>query len=455
MDLAGKNVLVIGLGKTGQAAAAFLLRRGARVTITEKKTAGELGAAAARWRARGAKLETGGHALSTFLAADLIIPSPGVSLLPELRAALDRSVPVLSEIELASRFLRGTIIALTGTNGKSTTATLVHEILRSGGRRARLAGNIGTPLLAFVDRSRETDVFVVEVSSFQLEYTEAFRASISAVLNLSPNHLDWHLSFDRYAAAKKRLLDLQGRGDAAVLNREDPTVWGWRREILPDVHGFSRKRPVRRGAFVRDGWIVLRAEQERRVMPVAEVKLPGLHNLENVLAAAAVASLAGAAPARIRAAVRRFAGLEHRLEPVLTHRGVAFVNDSKATTVEATLKAMASFGRPLVLILGGKDKGSDFTPLRRAVRGKVRSVVLVGAAKEKIRRALAGAVPLAEAETFAEVVPTAFAAARPGDIVLLAPACTSWDMFRNFEERGRAFKRAARRLARSRRGGGR
>jgi len=452
MELAGRNVLVVGLGKTGEAAASFLLRRGARVTITEKKTEAELGPAAAGWRERGAALETGGHTLRAFLAADLIVPSPGVPRLPEFQAALDRGVPILSEIELASRFLKGTVIGVTGTNGKSTTTTLIHRILREAGRRARLAGNIGTPLLSFVDRSREADVYVVEVSSFQLEYAHAFHASIAAVLNLSPNHLDWHPTYDRYAAAKKRLVAAQRRGDAAVLNRDDAAVWGWGAELLSDVHGFSRRRPVRRGAFVRDGWIVVRDGPERRVMPVAEVKLPGTHNLENVLAAAAVAHRAGAAPAEIRTATRRFPGLEHRLEPVLTHRGVAFVNDSKATTVAATLKALASFDRPVVLILGGKDKGSDFAPLRRAVRGKVRSVVLVGSAKEKIRKALDGAVPVAEAAAFADVVPLAFGAAERGDVVLLAPACTSWDMFRNFEERGRAFKRAARRLAGGRAG---
>jgi UDP-N-acetylmuramoylalanine--D-glutamate ligase len=452
MDLRGKNVLVVGLGRTGEAAAAFLLERGARVTITEIKTAAELGPAASRWAERGARLETGGHSLKTFLAADLIVPSPGVPPVPELRAALAGGVAVLSEVELASRFLQGTVIGLTGTNGKSTTATLVHKILKEAGAPAFLAGNIGTPLLAFVDRSRRSDIYVTEVSSFQLEYAATFRAPIAVVLNLAPNHLDWHPTFDEYLGAKKRIVAGQRPGDAAVLNRDDGRIWGWRAEVSSDVFGFSRRRPVRRGAFVGDGWIVLRDGQERPIMPVAEVKLPGLHNLENVLAAAVAAHLAGATPARIRASVKAFRGLEHRLERVLTLKGVEFVNDSKATTVDAALKALASFDRPIVLILGGKDKGADFAPLRRAVRDKVKKVILVGAAKDKIRKALEGSVPLDEARTFSDVVPRAFAAAGRGDVVLLAPACTSWDMFRNFEERGRAFKRAARRLARTARG---
>jgi len=447
MDLTGKNVLVVGLGKTGEAAASFLLERGARVTVSEAKTEAELGPVAARWRERGARLELGGHTLPTFLAADLIIPSPGVPRLPEFQAALERRIPVLSEIELAARFLKGTVVALTGTNGKSTTATLVHRILGESGRRVRLAGNIGVPLLSVVDRSRNDDLTVVEVSSFQLEYVETFHASTAAVLNLSPNHLDWHPTFEDYTAAKKKLVASQRPGDAAILNREDQVVWEWREELAADVLGFSRRRLLGRGAFVRDGWVVLRDGAERKVMPVAEIKLPGLHNLENVLAAAAVALRAGATPAQVRKATRSFSGLEHRLERVLTFRGVTFINDSKATTVDASLKALASFDRPLVLILGGKDKGSDFRPLRRALKGRVRKAVLVGAAKDKIRRALGGVVPTEEVETFAEVVPRAFAAARRGDVVLLAPACTSWDMFRNFEERGRTFKRAVRRLA--------
>ena len=449
MNLDGRNVLVVGLARTGEATAAFLLRRGARVTVTESKSRAELGSKAETWVRRGVTLEAGGHTPAAFLEADLIIPSPGVPRLPEIAAARDRGIPVWSEIELASRFLKGSIVGLTGTNGKSTTTTLLHRILKDAGRPAFLAGNIGTPLISFVDRSRDDHLYVTEISSFQLEYIHAFRARLALVLNLSGNHLDWHGTMDDYAAAKAKLVLGQKAGDAAVLNREDARVWAWKEAAVSDVFAFSGKRPVRRGAFVRDGWVVVRdGGDERRILPVSEIKLPGLHNRENVLAAAAAARLLGIAPSRIRASVRGFRGLEHRLEPVATVGGVSFINDSKATTVDATLKALAGFTRPVVLILGGKDKGSDFRPLRKAVRRGVKAVVLVGSAREKIREALAGTVPLLEAETYPEVVRAARAAAAPGDIVLLAPACTSWDMFRDFEERGRVFKREVRRLAR-------
>ena len=450
MELRGKNVLVVGLGKTGEAVAGFLLRHGARVRISEKKTPEALGPAFAEWTARGAEIEAGGHRRESFLAADLIVPSPGVPLLPEYAAAREAGVPILSEIELAFRFLKGRIVGITGTNGKSTTATLIHRILEGAGRKAVLAGNIGRPLISFADRSRDDHVYVTEISSFQLEFIDLFRASIALFLNVSQNHLDWHPSFDGYFASKAKIVLGQRAGDQAVLNREDARVWSLKSRASSEVFGFSRRRPLARGCFVRGGRIVVRDGDapERAILRVGEIRLPGLHNLENVLAAALAATLCGVGPAAIRTAVRGFTGLEHRLEPVLRVRGVSFVNDSKATTVDAAIKAIQSFDRPIVLILGGKDKGSDFTKLRRIVASRVKKVVLVGAAKDKIRAALAGTVPMDEAPAFRDVVPLAFAAAERGDVVLLAPACTSWDMFANFEERGRVFKRNVRTLAR-------
>ena len=447
MDLRDKKVLIVGLGKTGEAAADFLLRRGARVTISEKKTAAELGPRFARWTDRGAAVETGGHTPATFLAADLIIPSPGVPPLPEYRAAQDRGIPVLSEIELAFRFLKGSIIGITGTNGKSTTTTLLHKILKEAGRKAYLAGNIGTPLLSFVDKSRDDHIYVTEISSFQLEYIDAFQASMAVFLNVSQNHLDWHETFDGYFASKKKLVTAQGKTDRAVLNRDDALVWRLKDEAESDIFGFSRRRFLRRGCFLRDEWIVVRDKEERKILPIRDIRLPGLHNQENVMAAVMAARLAGVEPERIRRSVGTFEGLEHRLELVQSVKGVRFINDSKATTVDATLKALQSFDAPVVLILGGKDKGADFTKLRRLVKARAKKIVLVGAAAEKIRKALDGIVPIEEARSFSEVVPRAFAAASRGDVVLLAPACTSWDMFKNFEERGRVFKRSVRALA--------
>jgi UDP-N-acetylmuramoylalanine--D-glutamate ligase len=444
MDLKDKKVLVVGLGKTGEAVAGFLLRHGAKVKISEKKSAAELGDRLALWTGQGAEVEAGGHRRRSFLDADLIIPSPGIPPLPEFRAAQDKGIPLLSEIELAGRFLKGTIVGITGTNGKSTTTTLVHKILKDAGQKAFLAGNIGTPLISFADRSRDGHIFVTEISSFQLEYVETFRAKVAAFLNVSQNHLDWHGGFEDYFASKKKLVTGLGPSGQAILNRDDALVWGLRDKTAAEVFGFSRRRAPARGSFVRDGWVTVR---DVRVLPVAEIKLLGLHNLENILAAVMAGALLGASPAGMRVSVRSFRGLEHRLERVLTVRGVEFVNDSKATTVDAALKALASFDKPIVLVLGGKDKGSDFTPLRKVVKSRVRKVILVGSAKDKIRAALAGIVPVDEAGPFSEVVPLAFAAARRGDVVLLAPACTSWDMFANFEERGRTFKRDARRLA--------
>ena len=453
IELRGRNVLVVGLGTTGEAVCRFLLARGARVRLSEKKAEAELGPRLAEWRERGVAVEAGGHRLASFLQADLIVPSPGVPPLPEIEAALAKGVPVWSEVELAGRFLKGRTVGITGSNGKSTTATLAHRLLKDGGVKAFLAGNIGTPLVSFVDRSRDDHVYVTEISSFQLEYTETFRVGTAVFLNISQNHLDWHRTFDGYYAAKKKLFARLGADGRAILNREDPLVWRLRGEGPFACLAFSQRRRVARGAFLRGGWIIVREQgEERPLLKVADVRLPGAHNLDNVMAATLVGRLLGVAPGRMRATVRAFRGLEHRLEEVLTVGGVRFVNDSKATTVDATLKAIASFDRPLVLILGGRDKGGDFAPLRRAVKGRVRRAILIGEAKDKIEAALGGVVPVERADTYPDVVRRAAAAARRGDVVLLAPAATSWDMFRNFEERGRLFKREVRRLARA--GGG-
>jgi UDP-N-acetylmuramoylalanine--D-glutamate ligase len=447
MELRDKNVLIVGFERTGEALCRFLLDRGARVRVTEKKPAGAFGDKVREFEARGVDFETGGHRLESFLGAALIVPSPGVPPIAEILAAREKGVPVVSEIELASLFLRGKIIAITGSNGKSTTTTLVHRILKEAGLRAFLAGNIGTPLVSFVDKSREDHIYVTEVSSFQLEYTERFTPAVAAVLNVSENHIDWHGTFDNYFAAKRKLVLRQGPGERAVLNRDDPFVWGLAAEARSSVYGFSRKRRLVRGAYLEDGRVVVRDGKPEKVLRASEVPLPGAHNLENVLAAALIGHLLGVPAASLRRSILAFRGLEHRLEDVLRVGGVRFVNDSKATTVDATLKALASFDRPVVLILGGRGKGGDFSPLRPEVKKRVRSVVLVGEAADKIEAALGGVVPVIRVSTYREVVRTAFEQASRGDVALLAPACTSWDMFKNFEERGRTFKREVRLLA--------
>lgn len=450
MELAGRNVLVVGFGRTGEALCRFLLGRGARVRLSEKKTEAALGPRAAAWKARGVAIEAGGHRPESFLGADLVVLSPGVPPLAEAAAARERGVAVMSELELAGSFLRGRVVGITGSNGKSTTTTLAWRILKAAGLKAFAAGNIGRPLIAFADRSRDDHVYVTEVSSFQLAFADTFRPDIAVFLNISTNHLDWHGSFESYYAAKKKLFARLGPEGWAVLNREDPLVWRLRGEGPYASLGFSRRRPVPGGAWLANGRIVLDdGGRETRLVRASEVPLPGAHNLENVMAAALVGRLFEVPAAVLRTTIREFRGLEHRLEDAGTAGGVRFVNDSKATTVDATLKALASFTRPLVVILGGRHKGGDLSPLRRAVRGRVRRAVLVGEAAGRLETALAGAVPTERAGTFRDAVRRAAGAAIRGDIVLLAPACTSWDMFRDFEERGRVFKREVRRLARA------
>jgi UDP-N-acetylmuramoylalanine--D-glutamate ligase len=447
MDIAGKNVLIVGFGKTGEALAGFLVHRGARVTVSEKQDEARLGRKVALWKSRNVLFETGRHLPLTFLKADLIVPSPGAASLPEIKAAEKAGVRVVSEIELAARFLKGKIVGITGTNGKSTTATLANKILKEAGFHSYLAGNIGTPLVSFVERSRNHFIYVTEISSFQLEHIDSFRAAVSVFLNISQNHLDWHGTFEEYFGAKKRLFQAQGPGDIAILNADDRLVGRLARHIPAQTYLFSRRRKVRRGCFLRDNWIILGdGEKEERLMRPAEIPLPGLHNLENVMAAALVGRILGAGIRTMRSSIRSFCGLEHRLEPVLSLRGVDFINDSKATTVDATIKALQSFERRIVLILGGRDKGADFRLLRRPVRRIVKKVILLGESKAKIAAALRGVVPSAEARSLGEATRLAFAAARRGEIILLAPACTSFDMFRNFEARGRAFKREVRKL---------
>jgi UDP-N-acetylmuramoylalanine--D-glutamate ligase len=317
MELRDRNVLVVGFERTGEALCRFLLDRGARVRVTEKKPAEALGERMRDHAGRGVVFETGGHQAASFLGADLIVPSPGVPPIPELAAARAKGVPVISEIELAYLFLRGRIVGITGSNGKSTTATLVHEILKGAGLRSRLAGNIGTPLISFVDRSRDDDIYVAEISSFQLEYAERFTPAVAAILNVSENHLDWHGTFECYFAAKKKLVLRQGPDGVAVLNRDDPRIWGLRSEARSQVYGFSLKRRPAQGAFIDDGWIVVKDGPPERILPAAAVRLPGAHNLENVLAASLIGRLLGAPAASMRRTIGAFRGLEHRLEDVL------------------------------------------------------------------------------------------------------------------------------------------
>jgi UDP-N-acetylmuramoylalanine--D-glutamate ligase len=449
MDLKSKRVLVVGLARTGVAAALFSAARGAVVTATESRTEAEIGESGARLRAAGVSLELGGHQEKTFLRQDLIVPSPGVpSDSPLLQAARAAGVTIWSEIELAYRFLQGKMIGITGSNGKTTTTSLVEHILRTAAFPTILAGNIGTPLISCVDGMTRTTITVVELSSFQLELTEAFRPDISVFLNLTPDHLDRHHTMDSYAAAKAQIFEHQTEHDVAVLNADDPAILPFAPK-RPLVHWFSRKQSVSPGACLRGEEIIFRGGDSSGDEPIVkrgEIPLPGAHNLENVLAAVAATRLAGAGPAAIAQGVKSFAGVEHRLEFVAEIGGVRYYNDSKATNVDATLKALEAFAGRILVILGGKDKDSDYTALQQPLREKAVLALLIGAAAEKIERQIAGSVAIERAGTLSNAVEISSHAARPGDIVLLAPACASFDQFQNYEQRGRMFKDLVRRL---------
>ena len=450
MDVHGKRVLVLGLGKSGTASALFLAARGARVTISDARPQEQFREEISVLLEHGITVETGKHGARTFQKQDLIVVSPGVPFdLPQLVAARRAGIPVIGEIELAARYLEGEIIAVTGSNGKTTTTALAGEIMAAGGRKALVGGNIGTPAISFIGQSSPGTCIVLEVSSFQLETIERFRPRIAAVLNLTPDHLDRHGSMERYVAAKARIFENQEAGDFAVLNADDPPTTAMAAGIRPAIVWFSRQREVDRGAFVRGGRIFFRdGSAEREIMPCTEIGLKGAHNLENVLAAIAIGSLAGIQPARIRSAIRGFKAVEHRLEYVATVAGVDYYNDSKATNVDATIKALEAFPGGIHLILGGKDKGSDYRVLNPLLLERVRRVYTIGAAAAKIEGHIgAGPVPLTRSETLPRAVRDAARNAAPGEIVLLAPACASFDQFNNYEERGRAFKQEVHGLA--------
>lgn len=447
IELAGKQVLVVGLARTGIATALFCAERGARVTATEARPESEIPEAAAKLRAAGVTLELGGHLPETFVRQDLIVPSPGVApTMPALAAARAIGVPVWSEIELAWRFLRGRLICITGSNGKTTTTSLIGHILETAGQPVQVAGNIGTPLISRVDLSCDAGFTVVEASSFQLESIAAFRPDIAVLLNVTADHLDRHGSMEAYARAKARAFENQTAEDAAIINADDAFAPQYA-PTGPRLFWFSRQKRVASGSYLRDNEIVFRCDGvESVLLNRSLIGLRGAHNIENVLAAAAAAKLAGIEPAAIAEGVRTFAGVEHRIEYVATISGVEYFNDSKATNVDATLKALDAFPGNLLVILGGKDKGSDYRILRQALRGRARMALLIGSAAEKIEKQLEGVIPVERADTLARAVETASKRAQPGDTVLLAPACASFDQFESYEHRGRVFKQLVREL---------
>jgi UDP-N-acetylmuramoylalanine--D-glutamate ligase len=441
-SVSGQKVLVVGAARSGVAAAHLLARRGARVTLTDRKPqipeAAALGAA-------GVTLELGGHVTATFEAANLVVLSPGVPIdLPEIARAKTLGIPVIGELELASRWLRGPIVAITGTKGKSTTTTLVGRMLEAAGRRVMVGGNIGYPLSAQVDASTSDTLHVVEASSFQLETTDRFKPWIAALLNFSPDHLDRHPDEASYAAAKMRIFANQESRDWAVVNADSQEAMQMTRHVRARVVTFGVDEPA--DIHVGRGFVWQRtSEGDIPLLPVAAVHLQGRHMLSNVAAATAISHLAGASGASLARALEGFHGLEHVMEIVASRGGVRFVNDSKATNIDAATKSIESFDK-VVAIVGGKYKGGDFADLAEPLRAHGRAVVAIGESRPMVKAALTDVLPVLEAESLADAVRKAWDLAVPDGVVLLAPACASFDMFADYAERGRKFKEEVRRL---------
>jgi UDP-N-acetylmuramoylalanine--D-glutamate ligase len=444
MELRGKKILVVGLGKSGLAAALFLRRRGAQVTVSDVRSAEALAKEIPALLEEGIAVEAGGHGLLTFRRQDLIVVSPGVPLnTPEIVKVKSFGLPVIGEVELAAQYLKGKVLAITGSNGKTTTTSLCGEILAAGGLPVAVGGNIGLPVIALVEDSRDDGWSVLEVSSFQLETTEKFRPEIAVILNVTPDHLDRHITFENYVAAKERIFAKQTADDALVLNWDDPVTRASAERAPSLVFWFSRKEQVERGTCLIDGEVVFRPSRDavvERIVAVEKIPLKGEHNVENVLAAVCASRLAGVEAAAIRSAVESFQAVEHRLEFVTTLNGVDYYNDSKATNVDAAARAITSFPGGIHLILGGKDKNSDYTQLSALLKARVRVVYTIGAAAEKIESHIRGDVPIVRAGTLVAAVNEAGDAAVPGEVVLLSPACSSFDQFENYEHRGRVFK---------------
>ena len=449
LEVKGKRVLVVGLGKSGTASALFLKQLGARVTVSDNKSAEELAREIPALRDAGIAVEAGSHEERTFREQDLIVLSPGVPIdAPRLVQARQQGIPIIGEMELAACFLKGKIIGITGSNGKTTTTALAGEVISWGGWEVQVGGNIGTPAISLVESATSDTYNVLEVSSFQLETIRHFKPFVAVVLNVTPDHLDRHGTLEAYVAAKARIFKNQTAADYAVLNAEDPTCVRMAKQTSAQVRWFSGVRETDPGAFVRAGKIYWRdGAVEREILPLTAIPLKGAHNVENVLAAVCVGIITDCEPGRIQRAVAEFKAVEHRLEYVATVNGVEYYNDSKATNVDATIKALEAFPGNIHVILGGKHKGSPYTGLSDLLRQRVRRVYAIGAAAEIIEKDVSDAAEVVRAGTLENAVRCATENAKPGDIVLLAPACSSFDQFQNYEHRGRVFKEAVQALA--------
>jgi UDP-N-acetylmuramoylalanine--D-glutamate ligase len=450
LNVDGKKVLIIGAARSGIAAAKFLQQRGAVVALNDQKALEQWSPDAKALKEIGVGLMAGEVPSWLLDQLDLVVVSPGVpaNIIP-IRYAERAGAEVIGEIELASRYLKGKVIAITGSNGKTTTTSLIGELLRDAGFNVQVGGNIGKPLISLVEASKDDSWTVVEVSSFQLETIKQFHPAIAVVLNVTPNHMDRYGSFKDYAAAKHRIFMNQVASDVAVLNADDATVSSWENGLRARVIKFSTKEELERGLFLRGSDLIVRNDGEQRVLRADEMKLRGLHNVENVLAALAAGTSAGARVESMRETVKRFEPVEHRLEFVREINDVKFYNDSKATSVDATLKALEAFSEDpgkVILILGGRGKKAPYAPLSDLIKRKVRKLVLIGEDAETIATELGECASFDRASDMKDAIARSFQAAVPGDVVLLAPACASFDMFDSFEHRGKVFKEEVQRL---------
>lgn len=443
LDVKGKKVLVVGIARSGAAVARFLADKGTRVVLTDQKPKDQL-VDTLKDIPAGVEVIAGEYPDYGSGDFDFLVVSPGVPLhIPPVKRAFDLRIPVLSELELAYRFSTSRLVAVTGTNGKTTTTTLIGEMFRKAGKRVCIGGNIGLPLALEVEKCGRDDVIVAEVSSFQLECIHKFKPRVSVILNFTPDHLDRHGTMENYIAAKARIFENQDAGDFTVLNYDDPGVRLMETKTSGRVIFFSREHKLEEGIFVEDGQIIVKVgEKPETVCPVKEIFIKGAHNVENSLAATAAAYVMGVPAFVIGLVLREFRGVSHRLELVAEIDGTRFVNDSKGTNPDASIKALEAYDEPIVLLAGGRNKGGDFTEFARKVREKVRSLVVFGECRDEIRKAVAktGFTRIHEAGTFEEAVAIAAREAGRGEIVLLSPACASWDMFKDFEERGDRFK---------------
>jgi len=443
MNLRGKNLLVVGLARTGVALARFLVQTGARITITDKAPAEELAEMRAHLQGLPVQVELGIPEPADIARYDLILLSPGVPPeLPWLEAARRQGVPVWGELELAGRFLSRPLLAVSGTNGKTTTTTLVGKFLAASGVKALVGGNIGTPLISLLEKQSEADYLVAEVSSFQLDTAPHFHPQAAALLNITPDHLDRYPDYAAYIASKAGLFRCMAAEEPKVLNYDDPLVRPLGRGRGKVLY-FSASEALTEGAWVEDGVIKVRlAAGEEHEFPLAAIRLQGTHNLENIMAALLLSLIAGARPQACREVLADFAGLPHRLEWVATINGVDYYDDSKGTNVGAVARSLSCFDRPVILIAGGRDKDSDFSLLNDLIRRRVKALILIGETREHLARVWAGLAPAYPVADLPEAVSRAAALARPGEVVLLSPACASFDMFRDYAHRGEVFQQA-------------